>query len=45
MTQPDTKLSPGLLEQRVEGYNLLGATLGENLGSIPTLLVFLRHFG
>lgn len=29
----------------IEGINLRGATLGEETGSDPRLLVFLRHFG
>ncbi len=38
-------LAADLLEQIVYGRNLRGDTLGEQLGSGPTLLVFLRHFG
>ena len=37
-------LDPALLARPVEGRNLTGATLGENLDG-TTLLVFLRHFG
>ena len=29
----------------IEGRNLQGATLGEELGEEPTILAFLRHFG
>jgi hypothetical protein len=38
------RLSPELLAQPVEGVNLRGRTLREELDS-PTLIVFLRHFG
>jgi hypothetical protein len=34
-----------LLESPVAGLNLRGGTLGGEIGSKPTLLVFLRHFG
>ena len=33
------------LARAVEGTNLKGATLGDQLTSPVTLLVFLRHFG
>jgi len=39
------KIPPALLDRPVSGYNLAGATLREELGDTPTLLVFLRHFG
>lgn len=45
MTQTLKPLAAKVLERRVEGRNLSGATLAENLGPAPTLLVFLRHFG
>ncbi|MDJ0756089.1 MAG: hypothetical protein QNJ45_21350 [Ardenticatenaceae bacterium] len=34
-----------IINQPISGLNLTGHTLGEQLGSDPTLLVFLRHFG
>ena len=41
MTQiPDT-----VLDLPIEGVNLRGATLRQELGNEPTLLVFVRHFG
>lgn len=45
MTPTFTILDSNLLERRLEGRNLSGVTLGENLGTVSTLLVFLRHFG
>lgn len=40
-----TTIEPALLAEPVEGVNLLGPTLGDNLSGQPTLMVFLRHFG
>lgn len=34
-----------LLAHPIEGVNLSGKTLGEELGDSPKLLVFVRHFG
>ena len=34
-----------VLDRPIEGSNLAGATLREELGNEPRLLVFLRHFG
>ena len=46
MNEPDRDvLSDELLARPVRGRNLRGATLGEELGDEPRLLVFLRHFG
>lgn len=45
MNRERIELPPAVLERPVEGYRLVGATLGENLGERPTLLAFLRHFG
>ncbi|MBL7999450.1 MAG: hypothetical protein JNL32_12540 [Candidatus Kapabacteria bacterium] len=40
-----TTLNHGVLNTPISGVNLKAATLGEELGATPTLLVFLRHFG
>lgn len=40
-----SEIPPLVLAAPVVGYRLPGATLGAALGSEPTLLVFLRHFG
>lgn len=40
-----TTISSEILSTLISGVNLSGATLGEELGSTPTLLVFVRHFG
>ena len=42
---PSTLLRNELLDRPVQGRNLAGSTLAENLEPRPTLLVFLRHFG
>lgn len=34
-----------ILETPITGVNLLEATLRQELGETPTVLVFLRHFG
>jgi hypothetical protein len=34
-----------VLDQRIQGLHLQGESLRANLGTQPTLLVFLRHFG
>lgn len=34
-----------VLDAPISGLNLRGATLRQQLGSGPTLLVFLRHLG
>ena len=41
----ETKLSNRLLNETVDGINLDGPTLGDQLKGRATLLVFLRHFG
>jgi hypothetical protein len=33
------------LGKTIEGRNLTGRTLSEEIGDAPTLLVFLRHLG
>lgn len=38
-------LDPGTLETPVSGRNLREGTLGDQIGTRPTLLVFLRHLG
>jgi hypothetical protein len=38
-------ISEQLLNHPIEGVNLSGRTLKEELGDVPKLLVFLRHFG
>ncbi len=38
-------LDPGILDRPVTGRNLRDGTLGDQIGSRPTLLVFLRHLG
>lgn len=44
--KPTTSILPApTLERPVRGRNLAGATLGENLGPGPGLLVFLRNLG
>jgi hypothetical protein len=42
MPQP---ISPDILASPVEGLNLQGSTLADQIGDRPSLLVFLRHFG
>jgi len=39
------RLSPTLLATAVEGRNLLGPLLSDQLAEGPQLVVFLRHFG
>ncbi len=39
------KLSSELLATAVDGRNLVGPTLRDNLAEGPRLVVFLRHFG
>jgi hypothetical protein len=34
-----------ILEMPVQGVHLTGTNLRQELGTAPTLLVFLRHFG
>ena len=34
-----------ILEEAVEGRNLRGSTLSDELQGGPTVVVFLRHFG
>jgi hypothetical protein len=34
-----------ILEMPVQGIHLTGTSLRQELGTAPTLLVFLRHFG
>ncbi|MHC4954702.1 MAG: hypothetical protein ACYTGZ_12520 [Planctomycetota bacterium] len=34
-----------ILDAAIAGTNLSGATLRDEIGGEPTLLVFLRHFG
>jgi hypothetical protein len=34
-----------ILEMPVQGVHLTGTSLRQELGTAPTLLVFLRHFG
>ena len=41
----DTHIPEHILTQPIEGLNLTASTLGEQIGTTPTLLVFLRHFG
>ena len=41
---PDT-IPADILDAPVEGLNLQGGTVGDQLGDAPTLVVFLRHFG
>ena len=38
-------VSTETLKRTIEGRNLTGDTLAEEVGAAPTLLVFLRHFG
>jgi hypothetical protein len=38
-------ISEQLLNHPIEGVNLSGRTLKEELGDVPKLLVFVRHFG
>lgn len=38
-------LDPALLQVPVQGVHLQPGTLGDQLGTEPTLLVFLRHLG
>jgi hypothetical protein len=38
-------ISPDILQASVEGINLRPGALSEQIGSQPSLLVFLRHFG
>ena len=38
-------IAPEVLALPVDGINLVPGTLGDQLGSALTLLVFLRHFG
>ncbi len=45
MSMTDSISLSEALSRPVRGRNLQRKTLGENLGSTPTLLVFLRHFG
>ncbi len=40
-----TPLEPSVLDTPVEGRNLRPGTLRDQLGSRPTLLIFLRHLG
>jgi hypothetical protein len=42
MTGP---IASELLSAPVEGVNLRPGTLRDQLGDVPTLLIFLRHFG
>lgn len=48
---PSSRLSEGeripgaLLDEAVTGVNLMPGSLRDQLGDVPTLLVFLRHFG
>jgi len=39
------QIDPRILDIKLEGINLQPGTLRDQLGDIPTLLVFLRHFG
>ena len=39
------RLDDALLDLRVAGLNLRGATLREHLGDQPMVVAFLRHFG
>lgn len=39
------EISQDLLEIPIEGVNLTGETLADQIGDRPTLLIFLRHFG
>ena len=39
------RISPELLATAVDGRNLVGSTLRENLADGARLVVFLRHFG
>jgi hypothetical protein len=39
------RLPDDLLDRAIAGCGLRGATLREELGKEPNLLVFLRHFG
>jgi len=34
-----------ILDRPIVGANLTGATLRDEIGGEPTLMVFLRHFG
>lgn len=43
--QRTTSISDATLDMPIEGVNLRGKTLREELGTQPTLLVFVRHFG
>ena len=42
---PSTTLDPSILDVAVEGRNLRPGTLRDQIGTRPTLLVFLRHLG
>jgi hypothetical protein len=39
------QINRSILDTPVEGLNLRPGTLGDQLGTEPTLMVFLRHFG
>lgn len=41
----DAILPDDLLDHRVVGLNLRGSTLRDQLGTDPTLILFLRHLG
>lgn len=40
-----TRIPESLLARFVQGVNLMPGRLSDQLGPVPTLLVFLRHFG
>jgi len=45
MTTTRTRLDSPLLDLAVQGRNILGPALGDNLAAGPTLIAFLRHLG
>ncbi len=42
---PLKRIPDAVLDAPLQGRHLSGATLREEMGGKPTLLVFLRHFG
>jgi len=45
LTEPHREIPEAALSRAVSGMNLMPGTLRDQLGDVPTLLVFLRHFG